>query len=952
MIYILDKTQKTVGVAVNGSPLAMPYMDDLHIENLIGVSSYEFSVPSQHEESLKLEVNGHVIIKDLDGNFLLFTIKSIIDGYKEGMQIKTVYCENTAISELLTDVVRPMTMNSVTLKTVMESIMNNSALWVLGEVEDDALNDFEVEEHSTVLETLRAVASQYEVDLFFNVELNGTKIVRKTVNAISARGKETLVRFDYGYDLSEVAKTEDSSQVITALVGVGKGDTAAKRLSLVSVPAFTEGDYYKLDSADWIASKSALQQWSINGEHLFGIFIDEEATNTAQLKSNTMKELAKRITPSLNYSCTLTTLERLTGYSSKRVRVGDRVVIKDRTYNPPIVVSGRVNELQRSYTDSTKDTVDLGDYKPVTLYTARNIKDLQDIISRNEEKWNATATTAKIVANGGTIFRNGVGETTLTANVFFNQEEKDIYGVEYIYRWSKYDENGNLVVAFNHLGKTLTVTKDDIVDKATYVVDIEKDSTVLTRDIITLVELYDGEDGIDGAQGVPGPPGSDGQTLYTWIKYANSNLGEGISDLPNGKAFIGFAYNKTSALETNDPYDYAWSLIQGEAGTTGADGQTLYTWIKYADTNTGTGMSDSPVGKKFMGIKYNNVSSTESTNAADYTWSPIYDETTQATVEGVKTLTDGWKFTGKTSIDGGKIETDSITAAQIKAGAITADELSATAINGKSISGVTVTGSSFSTTSGTGYYGVLESGHLTLDNGWPDVINLNAFGMQVMNQYGETEVDIVDVANFGKRGNYALIDSPEGLKIILAKETTVEGNLIVDGVGSYPTTIENNGQVTYIKNGIGNVSYNITSGYVDFYTDRSRFYINAPVTFEGGMSVNSGQTAAFNGGITIGGNAALKYLNSTSSVPRAYTIGSVSVSVDHATNTYVTWTYPLPSFCDLVIAQPRDSQSTAYKTAIMEVSRTGCRVYINHIHISSPSGTSYTVKFDLIAFGS
>jgi hypothetical protein len=44
-----------------------------------------------------------------------------------------------------------------------------------------------------------------------------------------------------------------------------------------------------------------------------------------------------------------------------------------------------------------------------------------------------------------------------------------------------------------------------------------------------------------------------------------------------------------------------------------------YICIKYADDNIGTGLSNTPTGKMFWGIN-NSASSTESTNPADYTW--------------------------------------------------------------------------------------------------------------------------------------------------------------------------------------------------------------------------------------------------------------------------------------------------------------------------------------------
>lgn len=137
--------------------------------------------------------------------------------------------------------------------------------------------------------------------------------------------------------------------------------------------------------------------------------------------------------------------------------------------------------------------------------------------------------------------------------------------------------------------------------------------------------------GSDGSQGVPGPPGEDGQTLYTWIKYATSATGANMSDDPDGKTYLGIAYNKTTATESNNPADYTWAFFegpqgekgdQGIPGPAGADGQTFYTWIKYADTPT-SGMSDNPDGKEYMGIAYNKTTQTESSNYGDYQWSLI-----------------------------------------------------------------------------------------------------------------------------------------------------------------------------------------------------------------------------------------------------------------------------------------------------------------------------------------
>ena len=63
-----------------------------------------------------------------------------------------------------------------------------------------------------------------------------------------------------------------------------------------------------------------------------------------------------------------------------------------------------------------------------------------------------------------------------------------------------------------------------------------------------------------------GAPGTPGATLYTWIKYADDEKGTNLSDSAEGKAYIGIAYNKTTASESENYLDYQWSKIQGADG--------------------------------------------------------------------------------------------------------------------------------------------------------------------------------------------------------------------------------------------------------------------------------------------------------------------------------------------------------------------------------------------------
>nr|UWI25147.1 MAG: Prophage endopeptidase tail [Bacteriophage sp.] len=137
--------------------------------------------------------------------------------------------------------------------------------------------------------------------------------------------------------------------------------------------------------------------------------------------------------------------------------------------------------------------------------------------------------------------------------------------------------------------------------------------------------LAKGQKGQKGDDGLPGEDGLPGKTYYTWIRYADDENGTGISDNPTGKGFIGFAYNKETPTESNDPKDYKWSDIMGKDGVPGEpgeDGKTLYTWIAYSDNADGNPMYQQPKDSTmYIGIATNKETATESTNPKDYVWS-------------------------------------------------------------------------------------------------------------------------------------------------------------------------------------------------------------------------------------------------------------------------------------------------------------------------------------------
>lgn len=70
-----------------------------------------------------------------------------------------------------------------------------------------------------------------------------------------------------------------------------------------------------------------------------------------------------------------------------------------------------------------------------------------------------------------------------------------------------------------------------------------------------------------------GKDGTSADSKYIWVKYAQDENGTDLTDNPTNAVYIGIAYNKTEKHESDNPNDYTWTRIKGN------DGESAYTVI-------------------------------------------------------------------------------------------------------------------------------------------------------------------------------------------------------------------------------------------------------------------------------------------------------------------------------------------------------------------------------------
>lgn len=113
------------------------------------------------------------------------------------------------------------------------------------------------------------------------------------------------------------------------------------------------------------------------------------------------------------------------------------------------------------------------------------------------------------------------------------------------------------------------------------------------------------------------------RTFYTWVVFADTETGDGISIKSAGKAYMGIAYNRTTKQPVlTDPSVYAWVKVvgdQGIAGEPGKDGLTSFFHVRYADVPNPTANQLRKDTGKYIGT-YVDYILEDSTDPTKYTW--------------------------------------------------------------------------------------------------------------------------------------------------------------------------------------------------------------------------------------------------------------------------------------------------------------------------------------------
>jgi phage minor structural protein len=418
LIFYLDRHERVQAIfSNNGGPESCPYYDDLYKEDLErGATSYEFKIPSNHDRSDVVEEGGYIIRKDLDGELVMFQIVELLEVH-DRESYKYIYAESAGL-ELLNDVFRPIVHMAKNADQILDIVLTDTR-WRRGETDYLGVDNFEFKEYQNIFSALLYVKDKLNGELRFRVKMVNGRVTARYVDLVMKRGTDTKKRFVFNKDIQSINRRSNltSPNVVTALIGVGKGDDKGAYTNFKGI-AFSKaaGDPFdKPAGQDWVGDPEALQKHGFQGKHAFGVF-QYETSDPEELLRATWKELLQRNKPKVTYELSVALLERLAGLEHEKVRIGDTVHVIDETFSPPLYLEARVRVLETSFTDPSRDVCTLGNFKLIKSNINAHMKSLQARVllvpdTQNIVQVNTSYNGVKINREEGLTVVNEAGDT-------------------------------------------------------------------------------------------------------------------------------------------------------------------------------------------------------------------------------------------------------------------------------------------------------------------------------------------------------------------------------------------------------------------------------------------------------------------------------------------------------------------------------------------------------------
>ncbi|MCU4819072.1 hypothetical protein OCF43_24935 [Bacillus cereus] len=352
LLHVVDfKTDQIIAVMQSKD-----YWDDKrHWEIKNNIDMLEFKTFDGTPHAVTLQQQNLVLKEVRDGRIVPYVINNEVEKESNDRTI-TVHASGAWVQIAKDGFIKPQRIESETVNTFIDIALADSK-WKRGKTDYSSFHTMTIDEFIDPLTFLKKIATLFELEIQYRVEVVGSQITGWYVDMIKKRGQETGKEVVLEKDLVGVRRIEHSRDICTALVGFVRyeGD------KLITIESINNGLPYIIDN-------DAFQRWNEHGKHKFGFYTPEtEQDITPERLMTLMKiEHKKRINTSVSYEVQAQSIGRVFGLAHELINEGDTIRIKDTGFTPKLYLEARAIAGDESFTDPSQDQYVFGDYREIT----------------------------------------------------------------------------------------------------------------------------------------------------------------------------------------------------------------------------------------------------------------------------------------------------------------------------------------------------------------------------------------------------------------------------------------------------------------------------------------------------------------------------------------------------------------------------------------------------------
>ena len=362
MIYLFNQTEELIDV-IDEASLA----DFTHTIELNQFDRASFEIPVDYKPNIIKEAQ-FFGFQSRDGAFCLFRISE--KSYDIGLSIQGIDRAESDLHSFVIEDKRPRGTADLVLNGILEGTG-----YQLGNVDGltrtGKMSFYYISVRQALVKIIESYACEFKVRYTF-VE---NKIIGRYIDLSQRFGHATGHQFEYGSNILNVTHEESSDEVVTALIGLGKGEQSTdenseatggygRRIQFKEVDwSVARGDLVdKPAGQNYVTNESAKNIYGLhqNGviKHRFAVYTNEDIEDPVELLKATYKELQRLSVPIVTFKANLLDLANAI---ENDIWIGDSVgIVRDQI---GISFEARIHKLTIDKLDNNRSVAELGDYQ-------------------------------------------------------------------------------------------------------------------------------------------------------------------------------------------------------------------------------------------------------------------------------------------------------------------------------------------------------------------------------------------------------------------------------------------------------------------------------------------------------------------------------------------------------------------------------------------------------------